>query len=91
MFQFWRRLAKPLTQHPVGRAVVDHPLFREQNYHTLSRQDAARRADLGTYRAESSTQSQSADRHRAFVICRRLEQQFGHVLVPVIQAIATGT
>jgi hypothetical protein len=26
MFQFWRRLAKPLTQNPVGRAVVDHPL-----------------------------------------------------------------
>jgi hypothetical protein len=35
MFQFWRRLAKPLTQHPVGRAVVDHPLFRKQGYHAL--------------------------------------------------------
>src|ERR1700747_158630 len=32
-------------------ALVDHPLFREQSYHTLSRQDAARWADLGTYRA----------------------------------------
>ena len=27
------------------------PLTREQSYHTLSRQDAARWSDLGTYRA----------------------------------------
>jgi hypothetical protein len=54
MFQFWRRLAKPLTQHPVGRAVVDHPLFSEQSNQTLSRQDAARWADLGMYRADQA-------------------------------------
>ncbi len=29
----------------------DVPLFREQSYHTPSRQDTARRADLGTYGA----------------------------------------
>jgi hypothetical protein len=29
----------------------DLPVFREQSYHALSRQDAARRANLGTYRA----------------------------------------
>jgi hypothetical protein len=29
----------------------DHPLCREQSYHALYRQDAARWADLGTYRA----------------------------------------
>jgi hypothetical protein len=51
MFQFWRRLAKPLTQHPVGRAVVDHPLFSEPSYQALSRQVVALRLDLGTYRA----------------------------------------
>jgi len=30
---------------------ADLPLFREQIYHALSRQDAALWADLGTYRA----------------------------------------
>ena len=30
---------------------ADIPLFREQSYHALSRQDAAPWADLGTYRA----------------------------------------
>lgn len=30
---------------------IDLPFFREQSYHTLSRQDAALWADLGTYRA----------------------------------------
>jgi hypothetical protein len=47
-----------LTQHPVGRAVVDHPLFREECNHALTRQDAARWGDLGTYRAWPSTQIQ---------------------------------
>lgn len=35
---------------PTNRA-ADLPLFREPSYHALSRQDAARRADLGTYQA----------------------------------------
>ena len=34
-----------------GGRTADLPLFREQSYHALSRQDAARRADLGTYQA----------------------------------------
>jgi hypothetical protein len=51
MFQFWRRLINQMMHQPVGRTVMDHSLFREQSYHALSRQDAAQRADLGTYRA----------------------------------------
>lgn len=46
---------RPITQcriiQPTAVSAVDHPLFREQSYHALSRRDAARRADLGTYRA----------------------------------------
>lgn len=38
---------------------VDRPIFRKQSNHTLSRQDVSRQADLVTYRARSSTQSQS--------------------------------
>lgn len=37
---------------------ADLPLFREQSYYTLNRQDAFRWTDLGTYRASSSAQSQ---------------------------------
>ena len=52
-FQFWRCLTNQMTHHPVERAVwlwQVIPLFREQSSHALSRQDAARWADLGTYR-----------------------------------------
>lgn len=42
-----------------NQTAMDLPFFREPSYHVLSRQDAAWRADLGTYRAWSSTQSQS--------------------------------
>ena len=66
-------------RHPVGRAVTDHSLLR-LNCHTASRQGAARWADQGTYWASPSTQSQSADLSCAFVICRRLERQLGHIL-----------
>jgi len=37
MFQFWRRLASQMMHHPIGRAVADHPLFREQIYQALIR------------------------------------------------------
>ena len=41
-----------LRGHPLSsQTVADHPLFREQSYHALSRQDAAQWTDLGTYRA----------------------------------------
>ena len=50
MIQFWRPLSDPLT-HQVGRITVDLSFVREPSYHALSRQDAARWADLGTYRA----------------------------------------
>jgi hypothetical protein len=35
----------------VADYAIELPLFREQSYHTLSRHNAAQRADLGTYRA----------------------------------------
>lgn len=38
---------------------VDLALFREPSYHAMTRQDTELWADLGTYRAGSSTQSQS--------------------------------
>jgi hypothetical protein len=50
IFQFWRRPTSWMM-HQVGRIMADHSLFREQSYQALSRQDAARRADLGTYQA----------------------------------------
>jgi hypothetical protein len=46
-----------MTHHQIGRTREDLSFFREQNYHALSRQDAARWADLGAYRAPS-TQNQ---------------------------------
>jgi hypothetical protein len=49
MLQFWRR--SQMTHHQAGGATVDRPFFREQNNYGPTRQDAARRADLGTYRA----------------------------------------
>jgi hypothetical protein len=49
MFQFWRYLTGNMTHHPVGPAMADHSLFREQTYYALSRQDAAPWADLGSY------------------------------------------
>jgi hypothetical protein len=49
--QVWCRLTNQTTHRPVDQTAADHSLFREQGYHALSRQDAARRADLGTYRA----------------------------------------
>jgi len=51
MIQFWRRLSDPMTHHQVGRITVDRSLFREPSYRALTRQDGARWADLGTYRA----------------------------------------
>jgi hypothetical protein len=51
MFQFWHCLTDWMMHHPVGLATVVHSLFREQSYHGLSKQDAARWVDLGTYRA----------------------------------------
>ena len=51
MVQFRPRLTDPMTHHQIGRTMVDRSFFREQNYHALTRQDAPRRADLGTYRA----------------------------------------
>jgi len=51
MFPFWRCLTKWMTHHPFGPAMADHFLFREPSYHALIRQDTARWADLGLYRA----------------------------------------
>jgi hypothetical protein len=50
MFQFWRCLTNQMA-HPLGLAMADHPLFREQSYHALSRKDAVQWAVLCTYRA----------------------------------------
>jgi hypothetical protein len=50
--------AAPVAAHASS---PDRPFFREQSYHALNRQNAARWADLGTYRARPSILSQSAD------------------------------
>jgi len=36
MFQFWRCLTNRMTHHPVGPAMADNSLFREQSYHALA-------------------------------------------------------
>ena len=50
----WRQDGQTIVQmtyHQAAEAAVDRPFFREQSNHALSRQDAARQAELGTYRA----------------------------------------
>jgi len=39
--------------------VPDHPLFREQSYHALSRQDAARWAEVYALRVSEAPTSES--------------------------------
>jgi hypothetical protein len=69
------RMPLVMRRENLGRArirgagpTVDHPIFREQSYHALSRHDTTRWADLGAYQARSSTQSQSDDAATAPVI-----------------------
>jgi len=47
-----------------GRGCGGSPLFREQSYRALSRQDAARRADLGTYWGQQALRPNLTARRR---------------------------
>ncbi len=66
MVQFRHRLTdRPNAASSNRPTMVDRSFFREPSYHALSRQDAARWADLGTYRADQALRANRTAWRRA--------------------------